>query len=326
MVLILSRDDIAAVVDRREIVDVVEEAFATRGEDAVLPDRIQMEKSAPHGKVFVMPGFEGGDEQKLGMKVVTEFPENESKDTPTTLGTIGLYDPETGALNAVMDGTYITNYRTGAISVVAARYLAPEAPTKIGVFGSGTQARHQVLALDASFNLDEIELYSPSDRRYEAVEALADDIAADLRAVDVPGAVCEDAEIVVAATTATRPVFDDSFVSSGTLYISIGTNDRSMRELPGSVMERAERIFVDDYDRCITVGDLAEPLASGRIDEGKISPLGDVVSSEYLGRRDPEQVFAVKSVGTVLLDLYVASLALDRARAADRGTDLAIQE
>lgn len=323
MSFLLTHDDIAELLTMECTIDSVEAVLKSM-DNYQIPKRIQMKEIGPGGEVFVMPGHNERD-NIVGVKVINVFPANDERGLPATLGVIQLYDGETGALDAILDGSRITNYRTGAIGGVAARYLAPPDSRTVGIFGSSTQARHQALALDAELDLERIRFYSRSAKKREAVAALEGSVSATLEAAETPADATRDAEILVAATSATSPVIPSDTILSGTLVIGVGSNDPSMRELPGEAMARAERVFVDDYDHYLRVGDLADALAEDQLSETDIHPLGDLVSNAVSSRTDPDEVFVVKSVGSIAFDIRVAKDVLEWSRETEIGTTVDLQ-
>lgn len=320
MVLLIREDEVKELVSFDEIIDAVEDGFRIPPEDYTLAGRVQYEQEDPLGELFILSGrIESPD--VLGVKSYTLFVDNDELGLPRGEGNIVLYDPETGQLDVLMDGTYLTDARTGAIGAVGARWLAPPDTTKLAVFGSSTQAKHQVLALDTELDLDRIELYSRSDMKYEAVAELEDKVSAELVAAETPADACEGADVIDVATSSTQPVFPGEALEPGALVIGVGSNRPTMREIPGEAMERAERVFVDDYERCLKVGDLADAMSEGRLTESRVSSLGDLCRGDVEGRTGPHQGFVVKSMGIVTLDLYLASVVQECAEQRDIGID-----
>lgn len=327
MVQLLSREEVASVLDKAGTIDTVEEAFY-RMDEAVVPERIQIKKDDPHGEVFVMPGLIDPEEssQELGLKTATIFPENDDRGIPRTLGTIQLHDAITGRVQVLMDGAHITNYRTGAIGAVAARYFAPENATVAGIFGSSTVGRHQALMLDTELNLDTIRIYSRSDLKYDAVNYLKELLSADIVATDSPRETCNNADIIVTATPSSEPVFPAEAVTDGTLVVSVGSNDPNMREIPGEIMARAERIMVDDYDHCIRVGDIQDAIDEGHISVNDVEPLSEVIEAFDREQLDSKSINVMKSVGSIVFDILVGKYVLQQANKSDVGTDFALHD
>ena len=56
---------------------------------------------------------------------------------PRGSAVIALNDPETKVPIAIMDGTLISAIRTGAVTGVCAKYMAPSRSKTVGLFGAG---------------------------------------------------------------------------------------------------------------------------------------------------------------------------------------------
>lgn len=327
MVQLLSREEVASLLDKEGTIDTVEEAFH-RMDEAVVPSRVQIKKENPPGEVFVMPGFIDPKEspQELGLKTATIFPENDNQGIPRTLGTIQLHSTDTGRVQVIMDGAHITNYRTGAIGAVAGRYFARDNATVAGIFGSSTVGRHQAIMLDTELDLEYIRIYSRSDLKYDAVANLQDRLSAEVVAADSPRATCYNSDIVVTATPSSEPVFPADVISNGTLVISVGSNDSSMREIPGEIMSRAERVFVDDYDHCLRVGDIQGAINEGHLLEENVEPFSNVVKTSNRKQKDRKAIYAVKSVGSIVFDILVSKYVLQQANESDAGINIDLHD
>ena len=319
MTRVLSKAQVGRFIEMETTIDAVEDAFRLHG-DELVPERIQLKQ--PHGETFVMPGVLGHTET-MGVKVVTIYPGNDAHGIARSLGTILLHDNDTGELTAVMDGTHITNYRTGAIGAVAARHLAPSNSTTVGIIGSSTQARYQALALDTELDLETIRFYSRSAQNEAAVEALQSETEATLQAASSAAAACDRADIIVTATDSPTPVFPATAAQNAVLVIGVGSNDSSMREIPGEIIERGGRVYVDNYDQCLPVGDIADAIDEGRLSTADIVPFGTLLADD--SPSSPSETVVVKSVGSIVFDIQTATRLLETASDADVGSDIDLQ-
>ena len=158
MPLLLTRKDVESVLTMKDAVAAVEEGFRQLAlGNVIMPQRTAIRIPEYHGLHLGMPAYvgkgkgEGGAGEgggALALKVVTVYPDNPSQyGLATTIGTLLLNDPRTGALVAIMDAGFLTAMRTGAVSGVATKYLARENVRSVGVFGAGVQARTQLMAV-----------------------------------------------------------------------------------------------------------------------------------------------------------------------------------
>jgi ornithine cyclodeaminase/alanine dehydrogenase-like protein (mu-crystallin family) len=319
--LLIPKETVDEVLTIADTIKAVDDAFRRWG-GSLVPERIQMR--ADNGELFIMAG-ELGTSGQLGLKTVTLFPGNDDHGVPRTLASTMAFDPQTGAVEVTLDATHITNYRTGAIGAVAARYLAPPDPNTVAIFGSSTQGRYQARALDEELNLEAIRIYSRSEMKHDAVEELSPELDARVVPADTPADACADAGVVVAATTSPVPVFDADDVEEGALIVGVGSNAPDMREIPGETMARAAGVYTDDHDLCMQTGDIADAVDEGHLSASGVTRFADRLTGPDPHRTDPEGTYVVKSVGSILLDIQVADTVIDRVRERGLGTTFDLQ-
>src|SRR6266478_1185966 len=134
------------------------------------------------------------DPAALGAKLVTVFGGNASRGLPSHLASIVLMDPETGALLALLDGRYITEARTAAVSAVSSRLLARKSAASLAIIGSGVQARSHLEALARVHRLRQVTVWSPS-------KAHCDEFVAE-----AINATRSDADLTTNKDTSVRPL------------------------------------------------------------------------------------------------------------------------
>src|SRR5262245_59523799 len=169
----------------------------------------------------------------LGAKLVTVFSSNAARQLPSHLATILLLDPETGALQAIMDGRYITEARTAAVSAVSTRFLAnPEAST-LAIIGSGVQARSHLEAYQLVRQLKEVRIWSPKARsREQFVDDMSSKVPVPIVASETAEAAVSGADLIVLVTASPTPVIDDAWVSKGAHVVCVGACRPNQQEMP----------------------------------------------------------------------------------------------
>ena len=140
----LTEDDVRQVLPPSEfpaLVDLMEQTLAgfSAGR-ATQPVRTALPVGPPGQYLGLMPALLPGDEA-LGAKLVSVVPSNHARGLSSHIGIVVLFDPETGALRAVMDARYITEVRTAAVSAVSVRHMARPDASRLGIIGAGVQAR-----------------------------------------------------------------------------------------------------------------------------------------------------------------------------------------
>lgn len=229
-----------------------------------------------------------------------------------------LFDAETDELLAVLEADRLGQYRTGAASAVAGKYLARAGATSLGVIGAGLQAEMQVRCMRAALpGLEEVLVYSRTPETREAfaakVGAEATDSAQEAAAQDV----------VVTITTSRDPVLRGDWLRAGTLVCAAGANRPQARELDNAVLQRAAFVCCDSVeDARLESGDLIEPVQQGVLDWLEVHELAEVVSEQVQGRQSDADIVVFKSNGIAAWDLAVGALALERARERGVGREL----
>jgi ornithine cyclodeaminase len=291
------------------------------------PVRTVLQVGADRAFFGVMPAALD-DPPAVGAKLVTVYHRNHERGLPSHLATIVLLDHATGALEAIVDGRYITEARTGAVSAVSVQHLARADAGTLALIGSGVQARSHLDAIRHVRALTDVRVWSPNaDRCAAFVRGAAAGTGLPVRAVSSASAAVAGADIVVLATASKTPVIDDADIAPGTHIAAVGACRPDEREMPSRLVARA-RVVVDSRAGALQeAGDLLLAMADGAIGASHIAAeLGEVVSGRADGRTSPGDVTIFKSLGMAVEDVVAARLALDRAAATGRGLPFSLAD
>jgi ornithine cyclodeaminase len=260
----------------------------------------------------------------LGAKLVTVFGENHKRDLPSHLATILLLDPETGALQAIMDGRYITEARTAAVSAVSTRFLARPDASTLAIIGSGVQARSHLEAYQLVRQLKDVRIWSPRQRsREQFVEDMRGHAAFPIVAADSAEAAVRGADLIVLVTSSPTPVIEDAWVSSGAHVVCVGACRPNQQEMPPALVARS-RLYVDSKAAALVeAGDIVMNIAAKLFDESHIrGEIGELVLGRIPGRESAGDVTVFKSLGMAVEDVVAADLVFRRASETGSGTEL----
>lgn len=320
--LLLNADAIRKALPMPRAVEAMKDAFAELSSGAaVVPQRLAVDVAEAGAKSLFMPAYlpSGG----LGAKVVSVFPRNGERGLPAIHGLVVLLDPATGAPAALLDGTFLTAWRTGAASGAATDLLARRDARTLALFGCGAQARTQLLAVAAVRGIDEVRVYARTRSGVEAfVEEMAPGLTARFVVATDPGEAVRRADVVCAATTSAVPVFDGRDLADGAHVNGVGSYTLDMQEVDAETVGRS-RVFVDSLAAALAeAGDLVNAERAGRTYRNEWTELGEVAAQRQPGRRDDAEVTFFKSVGVAVQDMKAASAALDRARELGLGREV----
>ena len=312
--LVLSDQDITCLLSMEEAIGAVEGAFAQlRRGKAVMPTRSTIMLPRFNGSISLMPSYldESGAQ---ATKIISIYPDNPKRGLPTTAAWIVVNDPETGQVRAFMDGTYLTGVRTGAVSGVAAKYLAPNDAKVAAVFGAGIQARNQVWAAATIRKLEEIRVYDPVK---PVVDRFADEMEKKLGIQIVKATsgmeACDGADIVLTATTSKTPVVKRKWLGDKVHISAIGAFYPDWRELDTAIVTEA-KVVIDEWEAIrLESGDILIPIEEGAMTESHIhAELGEIITGEKTGRTPDDGLTVFKSVGIAIQDSSVANLVLKK--------------
>ena len=315
-VLLLSRSRVEEFLDMGEVLKAVEQAFVFQAEGkALMPPKLYLELPQYQGDFRAMPAYIDGS---AGVKLVSVYPGNRERDLLSVVATIILCDPNTGYPLAIMDGTYITDMRTGAAGGVAVKYLARRDSSVIGIIGAGIQAETQLLAI--SQVLDGIKEVKVFDLREDASRGYAEKMGRALNLnVRHVGTIGEaaGADIVVTTTPSRNPIVKRSHIRPGTHINAIGADAQGKQELEADLLKDA-KVVIDEFEQASHSGEINVPLSEGVISvDGLYGTLGEVVFGTKKGRENDEEITIFDSTGLAIQDIICAKLVYEKAAGRD---------
>jgi len=230
-----------------------------------------------------------------------------------------LFRADSPELVAVLEADKLGQLRTGAASGVASRHLAASGASTLGIIGCGWQAESQLACIRAAVpQLERVVAYCRTEER---LRAFCEEHRAEPGESHQDPAACD---VVVTATTSRDPVLRGEWLRTGALVCAVGANDGRRRELDNVVLERADFVSCDSLDDAkLESADLIEPVGSGVLDWLEVHELQEVVAGEVTGRQSDDDIVVFKSNGLAAWDVAVAVAAVERARVAGVGREVA---
>ncbi len=323
---LLTEPQVAALLPLPDLIAAMETALARFSAGEVLqPVRSVLLVGAQQAYFGLMPAAVA-DPPQLGAKLVTVFGGNAAKGLPSHLATILLLDPDTGSLIALMDGRYITEARTAAVSAVSARHLARPDASSLAILGTGVQARSHLEALALVRPLTDVRVWSPrAHRRDQFAADLQGHVAGTLRAAASAEEAVRGAAIVVLVTSSPTPVIDDAWVAPGTHVISVGACRPDQREMPPALVARARLVVDSRAAALVESGDVVQGIREGRFTAAHIvGELGEVLLGRITPRQSPQDITIFKSLGMAVEDVAAADLVYRRALETGAGIALTL--
>ena len=235
-----------------------------------------------------------------------------------------LSDSDTGALLAIIEANRMGQLRTGAATGVSAKFMARNDSSRVGVIGSGFQARTQLEAISKARELESVKVYSRSaERRNAYAREMSGNLRLDVAPAESAREAVDGSDIVVTITSSRTPVLYGEWLEPGMHIVAAGGADPYVSELDFVVAQRADLVVVDDRGQsAIESGELMMPAARGLLIWERTRELWQVVAGHASGRDSSEDVTLFKSLGMALWDVASAKVVYDSA--VERGVGLSI--
>ena len=322
MIRLLTERDVECALAGVDLVGLMAEALrAYSSREVVQPTRTVVSVGPDQAFFGVMPAYVPAREA-LGAKLVSVFNRNRERGVPTHAAVVLLFDAATGALAAVLDGRYITEVRTAAVSALAADALAAGPIRRLAIFGCGVQAAsHLRMLVPRLPALERVRVWSPYEDRLTFVPAMQTELIVPVAAGTTAADTARDADLIVLVTSSTEPVLALDWVQPGALVIAVGACRPTHREMDPALVAGA-RVFVDSRDAALVEsGDIVCGIAEGRFGSGHVrAELGDVLLGRVVARDAPADRVIFKSLGLAVEDVTVADVAYRRALDTGLGT------
>lgn len=316
--LAISRSDLKQLISMSECIDLVKDAFVELYQNrADVPLRLGLDVDPGRDVTLLMPAHMP-KLGALGFKVVSVYQSNAERGIPVTSAMVSMVDAETGVPTAVLNGSYLTQLRTGAVSGAGADLMSRKDSRHLVVIGGGAQGVTQAAAVAAVRDIESITVVDRFETSFTKFEAaikedwpeLADKLSFTTEAEEP----VRNADIICLATTSKQPVFDASWVKPGTHVSGVGSFTPEMQEAPEAFVVNS-RIVVDMKEHALAeTGDLIIPIEKGTLKSSDIvGELGGLVLGEFEGRTSEEENTFFKSVGNAVQDMAVGHYAVQQA-------------
>lgn len=306
---VISLDQIKAALPGIDLMKEIEAGFVAYSEGrAVVPPVGELILQDPPGEVHIKYGYISGDDYYV-IKVASGFYENPKLGLPSGNGLMLLFDQKTGALcSTLLDEAFLTDIRTAVAGAIAAKYMAPSIVSRIGIFGTGMQARLQLQYLAAVIDCREVTVWGRDEGKLESykndMSAAGYSVTTTMNQEDV----LHNCNLIVTTTTATTPVvrwLDD--INHGVHITAMGSDTVHKQELDLATMKRANCVVADSISQCLVRGEIHHALKNDVINESDIIELGSLINGAAKARTSDEQVTVADLTGVAVQDIQIAN-------------------
>lgn len=304
---ILELEEIRRVLPSIDLMSAIEAGFVaySRGQ-AVVPPVGELLFPDPPGDVHIKSGYLKGDEYFV-VKIASGFYRNPELGLPSSNGLMLLFSQQTGALLAVLlDEGYLTDVRTAVAGAVAAKYLAPRRIDRIGILGTGTQARMQLRYLLPITDCRRVLVWGRHKGKLDRYRADMEAVGFSIETTSDAGEVAGGCNLIVTATVSTSPLLWEPQIRSGTHITAVGADAAYKQELDPTLLRSADILVADSLSQCCERGEIAHAVRAGLIESARPVEMGHVIAGSRPGRTSDGQITIADLTGVAVQDIQIA--------------------
>lgn len=332
--LLISKEIIQKNFSMEDAIFACEKALSIyRNNNANIPDRMHLNSADNSGVHLYMPALTKGNFLSSGIKVVSVFPNNQAKHLPNVPAIFLLLDAETGVAKAILDGTYLTSLRTGAVQGVATKYLSNPNSKVASLIGVGGQALNQALAMLTVRNINLLKIYSPTKSKViefknileNKLKELNNQYSVTVEVCDTVNSCIDGSDIITTVTNSKTPTFDTKHIKSGAHINGIGSYRPDMIELPKEIFKMASNVVYDTNAGVLDeAGDVLLAIKEGYLSsQTPTFELSQIIANPQLIKStnlsNSKAITVFKSVGSALFDVVTAEMIYQKVKEKNMG-------
>jgi ornithine cyclodeaminase len=304
---IIKLPQIKKLLKSLDIISEIEKGFlAYSNGQVVMPPVGELLFKHPPGDVHIKYGYITGDNYYV-IKIASGFYDNPKLNLASSSGLMLIFSQKTGKIVGILlDQGYLTNLRTAAAGAIAAKYLAPSNLKSIGIVGTGTQARLQLLYLKSITNCRKVIVWGRDWRNLEHFQNAMENEGFSLKITQNIEALTSVCNLIVTTTPSTSPLLLAQQIRQGTHITAVGADSPHKQELDPTILRNADLVVADSIAQCSERGEIAHALRNQCISKEKLLELGNIISGAQAGRTSDEQTTVADLTGLAVQDIQIA--------------------
>jgi ornithine cyclodeaminase len=316
----LTLDQIKELLPTVDLMQNIEAGFAAYSAGkAVVPPVGELVLQDPPGDVHIKYGYLTGDDYYV-IKIASGFYENPKIGLPSSNGVMLLFSQQTGELcAALLDEGHLTDVRTAIAGAIAAKYFAPSVVTRIGILGTGIQARQQLQYLKPIVSCRDVIVCGRDQQKLDAYREDMTSCGFEVSTTTNSDDLIRECNLIVTTTPATEPVLRSlDGIRHGMHITAVGSDTSEKQELDLQLLKRADLIVADSISQCRSRGEIHQALKHDVIQQANVIELGNVIAGNAKARSSDDQLSITDLTGVAVQDIQI-SKAIYEASLAFKG-------
>jgi len=302
---IIKLEQIKQILPSINLISEIEEGFAAYSQKkAVVPPvgELLLDK----GEVHIKYGYIKEDKYYV-IKIASGFYQNTKLGLSTGNGLMLLFAQETGEIVSILlDEGHLTDVRTAVAGAVAAKFLAPKDVHRIGIVGTGIQARLQLKHLRDVTDCRDVLVSGRGDKQLVQYKHEMEPLGFDIELTQNPDQIMATCSLIVTTTPSSEPLLFAKELKKGTHITAVGSDVSYKQELDSTILEKADIVVADSISQCLERGEIFKAISSNHIFEENLIELGNVILGDELGRTSEEQITIADLTGVAVQDMMIA--------------------
>jgi len=306
----LSLKEIKAALPSVDLMAEIEQGFVAYSQGrAVVPPIGELIMQDPPGEVHIKYGYIAGDDYYV-IKIASGFFENQKLNLPSSNGLMLVFSQKTGTLEAVLlDEGHLTDIRTAVAGAITAKHLAPSSIERIGIVGTGMQARMQLEYLAPVTDCRDVLVWGRNGDKLSAYEQDMSAKGFEVSTTTDADDIIASCNLIVTTTAATSPLLSGQ-AQPGTHITAMGSDTHDKQELDAGILKHADLVIADSISQCLERGEIHQALKRNAITEADLVELGSIIAGDAAGRTSDDQITVADLTGVAVQDIQIAKSVL----------------
>ncbi len=315
MTQLISLDQILAVLPKIDLIPAIERVFVAYSEGrAVAPPvgELLLEKGEAHIKYGYLK-----DDSYYVIKIASGFYENPQLGLPSSNGLMLIFDQQSGEPVAILlDEGHLTDVRTAVAGAIAAKYLAPRQVERIGIVGTGIQARLQLLHLQTVSDCRDVLVWGRGQRQLNRYQIAMAERGFSVETTENLADILATCNLVVTTTPSNTPLLKFENLKSGTHITAVGSDTPHKQELDSQILARADVVVADSIPQCLGRCEIHQALKAGLIEQEQLLELAGAIAGHSPGRIADKQITIADLTGVAVQDIKIAGAVYEAIQTA----------
>ncbi len=304
---IISLNEIKDIVSSFDLVPAIEQGFvAYSAGQAVVPPvgELLLDK----GEVHLKYGYIQADEYYV-IKIASGFYDNPRLGLSSSNGLMLLFHQQTGQLVSILlDEGYLTDTRTAVAGAIAAKYLAPQQVQRIGIVGTGIQARLQLMYLKDIVGCRNVLVWGRGEKQLAQYRTEMEQHGFQIETTMDITSILHTCNLIVTTTPSTVPLLHLDGLQSGVHITAVGADTPVKQELESAILSQADLVVADSIPQCLLRGEIHQAIKAGYLTENKLVELGNIIGGKASGRTSDNQTTIADLTGVAVQDIKIAEI------------------